>query len=77
MSDTVIQMASALLGPGSIGRSHHFVTVEGILNGQPNACRGNGEYELKFEGGTVHVTPQSGSATLTIPAFSVKARGCV
>ncbi|MFI6707720.1 hypothetical protein ACIBF7_14860 [Nonomuraea sp. NPDC050478] len=40
------------------------------------ACRGRGEYELRFEGGTVHVTPHSSSASLTIPAFSVKARGC-
>lgn len=40
------------------------------------ACRGQGEYELRFEGGTVHVTPHSSSAGLTIPAFSVKARGC-
>ncbi|MGA4987796.1 hypothetical protein [Nonomuraea bangladeshensis] len=41
------------------------------------ACRGPGAYELRFEGATVHVTPHSGSASLTVPAFSVKARGCV
>ncbi|MFI6816085.1 hypothetical protein ACIBG7_27020 [Nonomuraea sp. NPDC050328] len=42
------------------------------------ACRGNGEYELRFEEGKAAVTGGSaGGAQLDIPTFSVKARGCV
>ncbi|MEQ4722961.1 hypothetical protein [Nonomuraea sp. B19D2] len=43
------------------------------------ACRGNGEYELRFEGATASVLLRSGQrgGSVTIPAFSVKARGCV
>ncbi|MFG6194183.1 hypothetical protein [Nonomuraea sp. JJY05] len=40
------------------------------------ACRGNGEYELRFEGATVWVTRHFSRGSVTIPAFSVKARGC-
>lgn len=40
------------------------------------ACRGLGEYELRFESGEVTVTTLSTRGSLTIPAFSVKARGC-
>lgn len=41
------------------------------------ACRGHGEYELKFEGARVNLSPHPHIPEhVTIPAFSVKARGC-
>ncbi|MEV0589106.1 hypothetical protein [Nonomuraea sp. NPDC050310] len=41
------------------------------------ACRGSGEYELRFESGEAAVTGgATGVAQLDIPTFSVKARGC-